>query len=360
MTTKKVLFIVNGFGFGNSTRCDAVIKHLVSMNYKVDVASSLNGLNYFRKKKYCTNVYQVNPFSYKSSKGKLNFFKTFLSVPIQIFSLFKNAINVLGLVRENSYSSIVIDSEYSIALIKPFLKVPIISINNANVVIEECKKLDIIPKDLYLQLAIELLDELFQRLIANLRIAPAIDKYVPVKNTIFVPPIVRECEERSISYQNNTKKIVIMFSGAQLKHDINFFKNLDKLQACKLYCISDDTSLATSYLEIIPRTASNLVTISEADILIINGGFSSISEAVIFKKPAIILPIEGHAEQFINAKVFQRNGLGLMANSRNILEKLEELVVKFEAFSAAHLLNISSSNGAMLTAQHISSFIGKT
>ncbi len=357
MTKKKILFIVNGFGLGNSTRCDAVIQNLVRLDYSVDVASSLNGLSYFSEKEKCSNTYSIKPFSYKSSKGKINFFKTFFSVPAQLFSLFQNAMQIRRVIKKEVYLTIVIDSEYSVALLRPFLKIPIVSINNANVVIEEYRKLDSVPRKLYLQLVIEFLDELFQRTVANLRIAPAIDKYVSSENIVFVPPIVREHDKKYIPSDIKTKNIVIMFSGAQIKHDTNFIKGLVKFSDYKFYYISDDTSFSTNYLEVIQRTALNLATISNADILIINGGFSSISEAVIFKKPAIILPIEGHAEQFINAIVFERNGFGLIAHRENILEKLEELVMKFEDFSKAHSLNQRPSNGAMLAAQEIVSFV---
>ena len=44
------LFVINGLGMGNSTRCHAVIEALVQAGWRVHVLTSGNGLAYFQDK----------------------------------------------------------------------------------------------------------------------------------------------------------------------------------------------------------------------------------------------------------------------------------------------------------------------
>jgi uncharacterized protein (TIGR00661 family) len=48
-----------------------------------------------------------------------------------------------------------------------------------------------------------------------------------------------------------------------------------------------------------------------AKVLVIQGGFSSVSEAVALRRPTVVVPITGHAEQHVNARLFEDLGLGL-------------------------------------------------
>ena len=48
---KKILFIVNGLGMGNATRCHSIIEILDEHDYLTDVVTSGNGLEYFTKVK---------------------------------------------------------------------------------------------------------------------------------------------------------------------------------------------------------------------------------------------------------------------------------------------------------------------
>ena len=55
--------------------------------------------------------------------------------------------------------------------------------------------------------------------------------------------------------------------------------------------------LSENYL----RRASGVITL---------GGYSTMSEAVGYKKPIFMMPIENHVEQFMNAHLVKRHGFG--------------------------------------------------
>ena len=54
----RILFLVNGLGLGNSTRCHAIIERLIEKGAEVAVATSGNGLWYFRRKQAKKKVFR--------------------------------------------------------------------------------------------------------------------------------------------------------------------------------------------------------------------------------------------------------------------------------------------------------------
>ena len=107
---KKILFIVNGLGLGNSTRCEAIIESLTTNGHTVDIITSGNGKNYFENKNYFSNLYEFRSFFYaKNKKGKLSIWHTLLSIPKFILFFFNNARLLKSLIQSNNYSGIVID-----------------------------------------------------------------------------------------------------------------------------------------------------------------------------------------------------------------------------------------------------------
>jgi len=66
----------------------------------------------------------------------------------------------------------------------------------------------------------------------------------------------------------------------------------------------------------------NTEFLAQADALVINGGYSAVSEAFVLRKPVFVIPVPGHAEQFINARLVSDLGLGFMATEDNVLTQL--------------------------------------
>ena len=49
---KKILFLINGLGLGNSTRCSAIIERLILKKCEVSVITSGNGEWFFKNKNF--------------------------------------------------------------------------------------------------------------------------------------------------------------------------------------------------------------------------------------------------------------------------------------------------------------------
>jgi uncharacterized protein (TIGR00661 family) len=57
----------------------------------------------------------------------------------------------------------------------------------------------------------------------------------------------------------------------------------------------------------------NAHVVGAADLMLVNGGFSAVSEAFALRKPMVVLPIPNHAEQWVNARTIEQLGVGFMA-----------------------------------------------
>jgi predicted glycosyltransferase len=70
------------------------------------------------------------------------------------------------------------------------------------------------------------------------------------------------------------------------------------------------------------RQLNNLDLLAGADALVINGGYSAVSEAFALRKPVFVVPVPGHAEQFVNVHLAKDLGLGFVATEGDVLNQL--------------------------------------
>jgi UDP:flavonoid glycosyltransferase YjiC (YdhE family) len=70
------------------------------------------------------------------------------------------------------------------------------------------------------------------------------------------------------------------------------------------------------------RKMDNIDLLLGADALVINGGYSAVSEAFLLRKPVFVVPVPGHAEQFVNTCLVRDLGLGSVATESDVLDQL--------------------------------------
>src|SRR5438045_200702 len=73
--------MVNGLGMGNSTRCYAVMEHLIEAGVRVHVLTSGNGLAFFQNKEGIESVIPMPSFFYSGQNGGVSGWRTFKTVP---------------------------------------------------------------------------------------------------------------------------------------------------------------------------------------------------------------------------------------------------------------------------------------
>src|SRR2546421_12970587 len=103
------LFIVNGLGMGNSTRCFAIMVHLHDRGASIHVLTSGNGLEFFQDKKQVTSLSPMASFYYAVSHGRISAWHTGASLRVlahharektaqleKILSVVRPAVAVIG------------------------------------------------------------------------------------------------------------------------------------------------------------------------------------------------------------------------------------------------------------------------
>ena len=108
------LFIVNGLGMGNSTRCFAIMQHLHDRGANIHVLTSGNGLEFFQDKKQVSSLSPMASFYYAVSRGRISAWHTVASLRVLAQrAREKNAEleKVLSAIRPDVA---VIDSEYTV------------------------------------------------------------------------------------------------------------------------------------------------------------------------------------------------------------------------------------------------------
>ena len=159
---KRILILVNGLGLGNSTRCHAVIQHLKDRNAIVDVVSSGNGIWYFQNNKEINNFYEIESFKYGSKDGQISIFRTLKLIPEYIRISKRNKQTIQSIVAEHKPDAIVTDSVYMFGTLRKF-GIPIVSLNNADVVFQVIFKFSETTFNLPQFLAVECMDFLIHR-----------------------------------------------------------------------------------------------------------------------------------------------------------------------------------------------------
>ena len=354
----KVLFIVNGLGLGNSTRCSAIIHELYGLGYEIDLVTSANGLNYFKTSDKIAELFSFRSLVYGKHNGKLSVVKTILMFPWLFGFFILNCITLRSILSKNKYSAVIFDSDYSVISIKWQRQRPLLlAINNAEVIVSECRKRSDLPRNIRMQYVIEKLDSWFHKRIPDFVICPVFDNVnlADQPKIKYTPPIIRQ--GLAIKTKKQTvNNILIMLSGSQFGSDICFLNKLPQLKNIKISIIGKNGT-SNNQFSFYGKVYNNQNFINDADILVINAGFSAISEAIVLEKPVIVIPVENHAEQFINSHRAEQSGFGLIATQENADEKIMEMLGNFEKYRAARGSSRDEANGAEIAAAFISKTI---
>ncbi|MBI4688707.1 MAG: hypothetical protein HY754_00310 [Nitrospirae bacterium] len=94
------------------------------------------------------------------------------------------------------------------------------------------------------------------------------------------------------------------------------------------------------------KVKDSLPLLRDADLVVVNGGFSAVSEAFYMRKPMIVIPVPNHAEQWINARTVEHLGVGIMANENNYEDKIIETIAANSSFHEAYGKLSGVKNGA--------------
>ena len=321
------LFLINGLGLGNSTRCHAVMEHLAERGCRIHVLTSGNWLTYFQDRACVESLTSMESFFYARQKEGISGWATVkLLRPLAAIAKAKRTqlSEMLGRLQPDVA---VIDSEYAISPLRR-AGIPIIGLNTSEMVVTQYLKQRQGKSGTRSHFwFVEFSDYLFHRHYCDLVLSPfplrtptrhpkfrRIGLIVrrAVRDQAIIPPPCAALSPRQV------RRVVFMLSGSVHASNIRFERHELPFQI-EVVGIPGKSSGNVTYHG---RQLNNTGLLAQADALVINGGYSAVSEAFALRKPVFVVPVSGHAEQFVNARLVQELGLGFLATETDVLDQL--------------------------------------
>ncbi|MDC0458550.1 hypothetical protein OAM32_02030, partial [Alphaproteobacteria bacterium] len=333
---KRILFLVNGLGLGNSTRCHAVIEQLISMGSIVGIVTSGNGHWYFANNPVSKDVFEISQLNYSKKHGRLDILGTIFSFR-KMLNVTKENSEILSDIIQNFEPDVVVsDSVYAVNSIKK-IGIPLISLNNADVVVSYYMKYGV-PRSVRFQFhAIERIDYLFNRFMYDLVISPSLefDSNILHDKIYRTPPIVRHGLKSALEVKEH--RAIIMLSGSTFGTQPKFKKQgfgipVDVVGREK----AEGNTDGEHGISFIGRTPNAIQYVNKSNLAVVNGGFSAVSEMFFRRCPMVVVPVPGHSEQYVNAKIIESLGVGILAEEHELENKLVQLIKRFEEFDEAY------------------------
>lgn len=321
------LFLINGLGMGNSTRCHAVIEKLAEQGIKVHVLTSGNGLTYFEGKSCVQSITPMESLYYSGKNGGVSGWSTLRSLGDLRKIARKKSAQLEKLLDQINPDVAVTDSEYAI---RPLRRrgIPIVALNTAEMVVSRYLQSRNIPASVRSQFwCVEFPDYLFHRHFCDLILSP-FPLATPTRHRKFLrigliarEAVLEKARQRAGSPMpspRDLREVVFMLSGSVHASNISF---TGQEIPFKIHIVgrSGESQGNVIYHG---RQMDNTELLSRADALVINGGYSAVSEAFVFGKPVFVVPVAGHAEQFVNANLVRDLGLGFVATESDVLPQL--------------------------------------
>ena len=327
----RCLFVVNGLGLGNSTRCYSVIEHLLARSIGVHVITSGNGLKFFRDVPGIASVLPMNSFFYSGSHGRISPLKTILSIG-RLYHLTRLKRSRIVQALETIQPQVMVtDSEY---IIRPAKKrgIGVLAINNSDVVVSEYRKMRYPPREIRGQYRlIEWPDYLWHSRGPDEVLSPSALNSPPqhehvhrigliIRNTL--REHIRQNPPGTFPAPRDIRRVLFMLSGSIFATPIP----LESSDFPFAIDVVGQEGPSRSGLTYHGKVFDNIELLLRADLLVINAGFSAVSEALALGKPTLVIPVHGHAEQYVNAQIVQQLGAGYVTTENDVLNLLSRLL----------------------------------
>ena len=359
MAKARILFLVNGLGPGNSTRCHAVMQRLIAQGAEIQVVTSDNGLWYFRSVPEITRLHEVEPLYYGVKDGRISIARTLGAVTDFVGIVRRNAQKIASVIEYWPPDAAVADSVYTF---RPFKRrrIPLIALNNADVVHQSYRQFVGAPPSIRAHFwCVEQPDYLFHRVVPDLVISPTFDPTLAEVggNVRRVGPIVREGFAAGAT-RSGVNRVLVMLSGSRFGSPVAFNRTDWPFEIDVVGRQAPTNWNNRGTIRFHGKLLDNKVFVEMADIVAVNGGFSAVSESFSVRKPLVVIPVPNHAEQWINARTIEQLGVGMIAQEADLEYALDAIARQVGRFREGYKRLGEIPDGAAQSAALILSYVG--
>jgi uncharacterized protein (TIGR00661 family) len=351
MAKRKILYFVVGVGAGNTTRTLAILDelHRQAPYAKVELAVQGNALQLLRQR---FQVHEMHSVTYSRGNGGL--------VPWRIIT---QNLSFPRRFRENQWRAgelmdqiqpdvVVSDSDFYCLAPAKRRRLPLITVNSSPATVQLFRRYGVPRECLFSGHVVERIDAFLQKRYPHRVVAPVIRPLRDLARNVHQVPVIVRPELQAARWEPEDQVVVVTGGSGIGTADID-------LRGIKAPLVTYGTKL-----EKVPPHAdqrgfdlSAFEAMRRAKVLVIQGGFSSVSEALAIGAPTVVLPIAGHAEQRVNGLELESLGRGLSVRGPSAAGAVAEVLRRFDEIADRGRENPIRCDGARLAAREISSSI---
>jgi len=308
----KIFYAFNGQGYGHASRSSVVIQYLESLGHDIRIATGEQGL-VFARQAGLKNVFAIEQFkihySRQGASAMRTVFRFFQQSPKKLFvNTFKFHRALKGLQPDLVISDM---EPFSYSWAR-WRELPLWTINNQSLItltkFSTPTRLltDYFGAKTVVNLVNPLADFNFVLSFCP-HLTPLRAKYK--KKSFLTPPILRK-EIFSLTPKTGNYVLIYQTNSAyhkKIKTIVNHFPQIKFY----IYNLKNDGKFGRQAIFRKFSHTQLLEDLAGARAVIVNGGFTLLSEAIYLKKPIISLPMHGDFEQLLNAILLDRANYGI-------------------------------------------------
>jgi uncharacterized protein (TIGR00661 family) len=300
----RIWYSVFGEGYGHSTRSAPIIEALQKKHALL--VTGFNKSYEYLKKRFPKIVHRIDGpgFVYNSNTidRKATFLEFMNSLPENSK---KNTFHIFNLIKRFKPDLIISDFEPASHYFAYFLKIPIINIDNMSV-LSKCE-IDVKKEDMVDYLSALSVIKVFNPQ-ADYNLILTFKRFKSKeKNVLFFPPILRE---QVLEKKSRAGDFILVYSTTKSNFS-GVFRELKKISEKFVIYGSNENKLEGNFVFKKFSDEGFLDDLANCKGVLMNGGFSTISEAIYLDKPMFIVPAKNQYEQKFNGLTIEKLGFGV-------------------------------------------------
>jgi len=316
----KIWYSVLGEGYGHATRSAPIIREL-KKKHKILVTGFDKSYVYL-KKKFPKITHKIEGNNFVHTDNEIDIPKTVLAFIKNFPSKFKkNTVHISNLIKRFNPDLIISDFEPASHYFSSVLGIPVINIDNMNV-LARCK-IKVKKEDFLDYMAALSVIKLFNPS-ADYHIILTLKNYrTKGKNVFLHRPILRE---EILETKPTKKDFVLVYQTS--KTNIKPIKELKKIKENFIFYGMNETKKDKNIQFRKFSKKGFIEDLASCKAVIMTGGFTTISEAIYLKKPMLIVPSENQYEQKFNGLTLEEMKIGkceLSINKKKVEDFLSNL-----------------------------------
>lgn len=319
MTRKRLLFALAGAGAGNASRVAAILEALDEDRFEVAILAQ------YRERQQPLQRFRFYPlFDVNYGAGEFTAWQVLRcngSFPVRYWRNRRLAGRAMDEFRPDL---LVVDSDFCSLPEARRRGIPILSVNSSPATLAVLRRMPRPAAAFAFSYCIERIDLRLQRR-ADRILCPVLGAVdTGLANARLLAPIVRRQFTHPGDPDDSAARfdVGVMLGGSGLGASAIDLSGVQH----SMVVVGASGGRYPPHAVRLPFTERPAAALSRCRVLVIQGGFNSVSEAIALGKPAVIVPIPNHVEQLVNAWWAETLGFGLMARGAEASAAVDRLL----------------------------------